>query len=160
MERLEVRCAPAIFNPAPDADAASLRAAIAQADSNSDASNTIMLQAGDYQLSNLGNGHLLIDNTSGLPDKTLTFIGQGRFQTFLDGSSGNWHDRIIEVAATAGTVAFQDLTVRNGQALDGGQLGGSAALGGGLLIDGGQVSLSQVGVMSNQAIGKNGSVSL
>jgi hypothetical protein len=50
VEALEARCAPAVFNPLPDADAASLRDAIAQADSNGDVSNTIMLAAGEYEL--------------------------------------------------------------------------------------------------------------
>ena len=136
---LGAACAPAVFTPPPDADAASLRDAIAQADSNGDDSNTIMLAAGEYQLSNPTNGHLLIQNTSGLPDKTLTIIGQGPGQTLIDSPGpAAWQDRIFEVAANAGTVTFQDLTIQEGTATDGGMLGGTDALGGGLLIDGGQ----------------------
>jgi hypothetical protein len=157
VEALEKRCAPAIFNPPPDADAASLRDAIAQADSNSDASNTIMLAAGEYPLSDPMNGHIVIQNTSSLPDKTLLIVGQGQDQTLIDSPGTNaWHDRIFEIAANAGSVSFQSLTIEKGTAVDGGMLGGTDALGGGLLIEGGQVSLSQVTVTGNYALASNG----
>jgi hypothetical protein len=155
-EALEWRCTPATFNPPVDDDAASLRAAIAEADANADASNTIILNAGDYRLNNPANGHLLIQNTSNLSDKTLNIVGQGSDQTIIDGPPGTWRDRIFEVVANAGTVSFANLAIQRGQAGDGGQLGGPAALGGGLLIDGGQVSLAQVLVSFNSALGTTG----
>jgi hypothetical protein len=104
-----------VFNPTPDADAASLRYAIAQADSNGDASNTITLAAGEYQLSDAANGHLLIQNTSLLPGKTLLIEGQGQGMTTIDSPGrSTWQDRIFEV--DGGTVTFQNLTIQNGTA--------------------------------------------
>jgi hypothetical protein len=154
---LEVRCAPAVFNPLPDPDASQLRDALAQAASNSDASNTIMLAAGEYKLTNAANGHLLIQNTTGLA-KTLTIVGQGQGQTVIDSPGAPaWTDRIFEVAANAGTVIVQNLSITSGVATDGGMLSGTAALGGGLLIDGGQVTLLQVTIANNLALGNKGS---
>ena len=54
------------------------------------------------------------------------------------------------------TVVFKDLEITKGRAHDGGILGGAAALGGGILIDGGQVTLSNVSVTSNRASGAAG----
>ena len=52
-------------------------------------------------------------------------------------------------------VSFQNLTIKGGKAEDAGQLGGEAAVGGGILIDGGQVTLSHVNVSGNMVQGKN-----
>ena len=63
LEELEIRLAPAVFNVMPtpvDGTSGSLRNAIEQADSNSDASNTINLAAGTYQLADTTDGSLLI----------------------------------------------------------------------------------------------------
>ena len=44
------------------------------------------------------------------------------------------------------TVVFKNLEIKGGRAHDGGSLGGNVALGGGFLIDGGQVTLSHAAV--------------
>ena len=54
-----------------------IRGVIAQADANSDASNTIELGAGDFTLTKDGGGEVLIQNTSGVTGKTLFIEGQG-----------------------------------------------------------------------------------
>ena len=101
----------------------------------------------------------MIQNTSSLPNKTLTIVGQG------DGASGTiiqpgtspWQDRIFEVVATTGSnisVVFQDLAIAGGNATNGGILGGTAALGGGLLIDGGTVSMTRVAVQGRRGAGR------
>src|SRR5262249_15117273 len=126
-----------------------------QADSNSDARNTIMLATGNYALSNAANGELLIHNTSALPSKTLTIAGTGA-NTFI-GAGAGWGTRIFEIVGSTTTVTFQNLVIRHGNAIDGGQLGGSAALGGGMLIEGSSVSLNQVRV-DGTATGSAGTV--
>ena len=140
---------------------ASLRQVIATADSNGDASNTIVLAATTYVLTNTSLGQIVIQNSSSLPGKTLTFVGQGDGDdgTIIQPGVTSWQDRIFEVVGTttAGmTVVFQDLAIAGGNATNGGTLGGDAALGGGLLIDGGTVSLTDAAVRSDQAHGAAG----
>ncbi|MFI5456700.1 MAG: hypothetical protein ACHRXM_14725 [Isosphaerales bacterium] len=78
--------------------------------------------------------------------------------TILSGSA-TWNMRIFEVLAT-GTpsmkVSFSYLEITGGHAHDGGALEGTAAFGGGLLIDGGQVTLSNARVRTNSAAGGAG----
>ena len=147
------------FYPAPTD--ASLRDAIATADSNSDASNTIILEAGTYVLTNTTLGQIVIQNSTSLPSKTLTIVGQGdgANSTIIQPGTSAWQDRIFEVVGTTGSnisVVFQDLAIAGGIATNGGILGGTAALGGGLLIDGGTVSLTHVAVQGDQADGAAG----
>ena len=153
-------------NPTPWADTiyavptdSSLRAAIKAADSNSFAFNTIVLSSATYVLTNATAGGLLIQNTSSLPSKTLTIVGRGQSSSIIEPGVASWDDRIFEVVSTgtAGiTVVFQNLTINGGNATTGGILGGTAALGGALLIDGGTVSLTSVAVTNNQAEGAAG----
>ncbi len=98
---------------------ASLRQVIATADSNGDASNTIVLAATSYVLTNTSLGQIVIQNSSSLPGKTLTFVGQGDGDdgTIIQPGITSWQDRIFEVVgtATAGmTVVFQDLAIAGG----------------------------------------------
>ena len=51
---------------------------------------------------------------------------------------------------------FKDLEIRGGKASDGGVLGGNMALGGGILIDGGQVTFSNAIVTANEADAASG----
>src|SRR5258708_33665703 len=91
LEELESRLAPATFTPQPstvDGARLSLRDAINSADSNGDASNTILLAAGTYTLSDTLAGNLQIQDTAaGLSSKTLTIVGQGSANTITAGSS-------------------------------------------------------------------------
>ena len=72
--------------------------------------------------------------------------------TIVDASQ--LQNRVFQIVSSQGaavTVSFQNLTVQGGGATDGGVLGGGADLGGGFLIDGGDVTLSNVTVKSNRA---------
>jgi len=137
----------------------SLRADITAANSNIYAVNTIVLADATYLLTDATAGQLVIQNTSSLPSKTLTIVGQGESSSIIEPGITTWNDRIFEVVGTSGvnlTVVFQNLSIEGGNATTGGILGGTAALGGGLLIDGGTVSLTKVTFSNNQAAGAAG----
>jgi hypothetical protein len=138
---------------------ASLRAAINQADSNGFANNVLVLTTSTYVLTDLTSGAFQIQNTSSLPSKTLTIIGQGQANTIIAPRLSTWQDRIFEIVGTSGagvSVVFENLSIAGGNARDGGVLGGSAALGGGLLIDDADVTLANVTLKNNQALGAAG----
>ncbi len=138
---------------------ASLRGAIGAAESNGDASNTIVLSTATYVLTNTSLGQIVIQNNSSLPNKTLTIVGQGETSTIIEPGLALWSDRIFEVVGTSQanvTVVFQDLAIEGGNATGGGILGGKAALGGGLLIDGGTVEMTHVALTKNRAQGVAG----
>ncbi len=137
---------------------ASLRTDINLADSNGYAFNTILLSASTYLLSDTSSGGLVIENASSLPSKTLTITGQGQTSTIIS-SVFNWHDRIFEIEGSSGqslNVTIQGLTIDGGDAQNGGVLGGTDALGGGLLIDDANVTLTDDVVQNNQAQGALG----
>jgi hypothetical protein len=137
---------------------ASLRAAVSAADSNSLAFNDIILAGATDQLSNRAAGGIEIQNTSSLPSKTLTITGQGQ-STSIIGSINNWGDRIFEIVGSSShalNVILQDLTIEGGDAKNGGVLGGTKSLGGGLLVDDANVTLINDAVQNNQAIGAPG----
>jgi hypothetical protein len=168
LEDLEGRLAPATFNlvaGVTDNQPGSLRAAILAADTNASTSNTIKLGAGPFSLTDTTDGNLLIDDVeldSDVGFKTLTIVGQGETKTIVTGGT-NWSDRVFEVVGQQGafmTVVFKNLTIEGGKATGGGVLGGSDALGGGLLIDDAKVTLSNVNVQGNVALGHNGSVGI
>ena len=139
----------------------SLRDAIAAADSNSFTSNTIVLAEATYPVTNLTAGQLVISDTSALGSKTLTIAGQGETDTIIEPGITSWQDRLFEIVSSGGaamTVVFQDLSIEGGHATNGGTLGGSAALGGAILIDGGTVWLTSVALSNNEAAGAAGSI--
>jgi fibronectin-binding autotransporter adhesin len=147
----------------PSTTDASLRAAITAADSNSFSSDTIYLEAGTYSLTDKALGQLVLEDTaSGVPNKTITIVGQGAGSTIIEPEDdAGFATRDFEIISTPGaavTVIFQDLTIAGGYAENGGALGGTAALGGGLLIDGGQVTLSNVDLTDDEAGGAEGAV--
>ena len=114
----------------------------AEADANQ--YDTITLPAGDYSVDDF-----VIQNLSGVSGKTIFVRGAGEGSTIIDGGETN---RVFEVVAGI-HVVFQNLSIEHGIATDGGEVGGSDALGGGFLIDGGTVTLSNVAVSNNSAIG-------
>ena len=66
--------------------------------------------------------------------------------------------RVFEIIGDSSlSVVFQSLGIEGGDATDGGFMGLNAAVGGGLLIDGGQVAMSNVALMNNEAAGLSGS---
>ena len=131
-----------------------LAAAVASADSNNDSTNIITLYVTSitYPVSS----EVLIDNTSNLHSKSLTFVGQGATTSVIDASGAS---RVFEIvgAGSSLSVVLQNLTIEGGLATDNGGLNlPNTALGGGLLIDGGNVALSNVAVLDNAASGAAG----
>jgi hypothetical protein len=162
LEDLEGRLAPATFKlvaGVTDNQPGSLRAAILAADTNASASNTIKLGPGIYSLTDTADGNLVIDDqNSAVVSKKLTIEGRGATQTTVTGGS-IWNDRIFQIVGQTGarmTVVFEDFTIEGGKASNAGVVGGSDALGGGLLIDGAKVTLRNVNVQNNLALGNNG----
>jgi hypothetical protein len=136
-----------------------LRSAISADDANAQASNTINIGAGTLALSELSPGNLLIENENiaKAPDKTLIIDGAGRGFTIIEPSTSiTWVSRILQIVGPSVTVELENLTIKGGRAHDGGAVGGTMALGGGILIDGGNVTLSNVNVTQNRAIGASG----
>ena len=145
----------------PATDDASLRAAITAADSSNFSNNIIYLEAGTYTLTDTSLGQLVLaDTASGVPNKSFTIIGQGPGSTIIKpNQNAGFASRIFQIVSQSGasvTVNFENLTISGGYAVDGGILGGTAALGGGLLIDGGTVSLTNVDLTENVAAGAAG----
>jgi hypothetical protein len=165
VEILERRCVPATITPTTFADgglgSGSLRDAVLQfnADTGTD-DDTIQLQAGTYALTiqNVGGRH----ETAGLTgDLNLTqashhWIIQGAGPpTIIDASQ--LQDRVFDIVTPGTQVVFRDLVIQGGLAQDNGSNGTLAgttdALGGGLLNNGGNVTLDHVVVQNNVARG-------
>jgi hypothetical protein len=141
---------------------ASLRAAIKSADTNSFAFNTIDLAASTYLLTNASSGGIVITNSTLLRTKSLTITGQGEASSVI-GSAFNWRDRIFEIVGSAThsqVVTLQDLAIEGGDAQGGGILGGSTALGGGVLVDNAAVTLANDLLNGNQAQGAIGAAGI
>lgn len=81
-------------------------------------------------------------------------------------STGNMRDRAFQITGSGVTVIFQDLAIQNGAAADNGTSGTSTnpasqntdRFGGGILNNGGSLTLDNVIVQSCQALGKGDSV--
>ena len=103
---------------------------------------------------------------------TVTILGGGSSgpdATIIDAaglSTGTLHDRVFHITGSGVTAIFQDLAIQNGQAADNGTSGASTnptaqntnRAGGGILNNGGSVTLDNVIVQSCQALGKGDSV--
>jgi hypothetical protein len=165
LEALEDRLAPAVFNPlaaTPDGTAnGSLRADIITADSNNQ-DNVINLQAGRYTLTipNGAGGHegaaMKGDLNLTAAGHTLVIQGAGPDVTVID---ANFIDRAFQVSAGV-TVVFRNLSIIHGKAQDDGTTGAlpgtTDALGGGILDQGGNVTLDHVLLDINQAVAGGG----
>ena len=157
LEHLEIRLAPANFNPlttTADGAGGSLRDDINVADSNGDASNTITLDAGNYTLTKAQLGPLLIQNTApapGVPSKTLTIVGNGAGQSIINTNktTDGFYNRVFTIVGTSlpgnsgysVKVVFKNLTVTGGEFLYP-PASKTAAQGGGLSINGADVTLT------------------
>jgi hypothetical protein len=164
LEVLEDRCVPSTIMPTTFADvlgSGSLRDAVLQfnADTGTD-DDTILLAAGTYSLTiqNVGAHH----ETAGLTgDLNLTqtshhWIIQGVGpSTIIDASL--LQDRVFQIVTPDTQVVFRDLVIQGGLAQDDGSNGALAgttdALGGGVLNNGGNVTLDNVVVQNNVARG-------
>src|SRR5262249_12967700 len=148
-------------DPTVDGAPNSLRAAIIAANASGQ-DCLIQLQFGTYTLT--------IKNTQGQENAaaqgdldingsghTVTIQGMGPGVSFVN---GNRIDRVFQVLGGA-NAAFEQLTIEGGMARDNGTKGAlpgtTESDGGGLLVqNGGHVTLSQVVVEKNQALGGNG----
>ena len=167
-ELLEDRSVPSTITPTTFADggsgSGSLRDAVLQfnADSGTD-DDTILLEAGTYALTirNSGGRH----ETAGLTgDLNVTsashrWIIQGAGSgTIIDASQ--LQDRVFQIVNPGTQVIFQDLVIQAGLAQDNGADGALAgttdALGGGVLNNGGAVTLDNVVMRNNVARGGDG----
>ena len=111
-----------------------------------------------------------LDVTSGVHTVTVKGGGAaGPNATVIDAAAlntGNMRDRIFHVTGQNVTLILQDLNIRNGKAADGGNGGASTnptaqnstRAGGGILNNGGTLTLENVVVQSCQAIGKGDSI--
>ena len=145
LEELESRLAPAMFNVN---SVSTLLSAIQQADSDGNPSDTIILSAGTYTL---GGNEIQIVNHP-VAATSLFIQGQTESNTIL---SAAHLSRVIGINGNANlTVKLQDLTITNG-AVDS-ATPNVVAQGGGLLIDGGNVALSDVAVSQNAVVGAQG----
>ena len=154
LELLEVRQTPAVFavNTALDTVAAnlqtgkdaqghiSLRSAIMAANAQPGA-DTILLPTGFFRLTIAGTGEDAAARGDLDIRSDITIQGRGTSGTIID---GNGLDRVFDVLS--GTVSISQLTIQDGR----------STTGGGLLNEGGQVSLSAVVVQNNLAIGLDG----
>jgi hypothetical protein len=159
VEALEPRTVPATFRPlasAPDGAAASLRADIIRANGNHQ-NNIIRLQAATYNLAlantaGQDNGAATGDLDLTGAGHTITFIGRGATTVI----NANQIDRVFQVFPGV-HVVFENLTITGGVAQDDGTAGAApgstAAEGGGILNQGGSVTLEHVLVMGNAAQG-------
>jgi hypothetical protein len=163
LEALEDRCVPTTITPTTFADgglgSGSLRDAILQfnADTGTD-DDTIQLLPGTYSLTilNVGGQH----ETAGLTgDLNLTqtshhWIIQGAGpSTVID--AGQLQDRAFQIVTPGTQVVFKDLVIQGGLAQEDGSNGALAgstdAVGGGILNNGGAVTLDHVVVQNNMA---------
>ncbi len=163
LEHLEERTLPSTFTPTTFGDGVSgdsqvntLRNAViaANQDTASSGTDVIQLQGGMYTLN--------IQNTSGptgatqgdlnLTNTTRTIVIEGAGDsgpnaTVIDASQLN--DRVFQVAPGV-TVLFENLVIQGGNAQDDGTNTFSVGRGGGILNNGGNVTLSNVAVQNNQ----------
>ncbi len=120
-----------------------------------------MLESGIYALSASTPGQFVLQDSSlTVASKTITIVGQGAGSTIIvPNDDKGWDTRIFEILSRSGalvTVTFKNLTIEGGAATDSGAAGGTASLGGGILIDGGMVSLTSVDLADNIASGAAG----
>src|SRR5262249_7968912 len=127
--------------------AGSLRDAIVQAN-NAPGDSTISLGAGAYTLSAAAGGELLL---SAAPH-TITILGAGAGLTVINARGAN---RALEGNCNF-NVVLENLYITEGLGFHGGTAGMNAGLGGGLLNNGGVVTLDGVAVTGNRAQGPTG----
>ena len=111
-----------------------------------------------------------LDITTSLHSVTLVGGGSsGPNATIIDANglnTGNVRDRVFHITASNVSAAFQDLVIQNGNAADDGTSGVSTdpvaqnthRAGGGILNNGGSVTLTNVAIEGCQALGKGDTV--
>jgi hypothetical protein len=135
-------------------NATQLRAAITTVNASS-TNDTINVAAGTYALTGaaLDNANVSGDLDITKATGNLSIIGAGAGTTTIDGAT---LDRVFHInAGAAGTVTIQNLTIQNGRASDNGT-GATEAHGGAILLQQGNLTLSNVAISNNSAQGANG----
>ena len=131
----------------------SIRGAVLSADFDGSSTSVITLSVSilNYDISA---GELpLFNGASG--NKTICDRRPGHGRTRSSTPEGT--TRVFEIIGGSSlSVVFQSLGIEGGDATDGGFLGLDAAVGGGVLIDGGQVAMSNIALMNNEAAGFSG----
>ncbi len=97
---------------------------------------------------------------------TVTINGNGSTVSAAGLNGGTSRDRVFQIVSGANNVTFTDMTIADGRAADDGTSGASTnpasqntnRFGGGILNNGGSVTLTNVTVQSCQALGKGDSV--
>jgi len=162
----------------PPAGVVTLRSAIAAANADVSANPAVInLQPGTTY--NLTLTNATQENAAATGDlditttlHTVTIVGggtSGPSATIIDAAglnTGSSRDRAFHITGSGVTVMFQDLVIQNGQAADNGTSGVSTdptaqntnRAGGGILNNGGSVTLTNVIIQSCQALGKGDSV--
>jgi hypothetical protein len=162
----------------PPAGVVTLRSAIVAANADPGANPVIInLQPGTTYNLTLANATQENAAASGDLDittslHTVTIVGGGSSgpnATIIDAAglnTGSMHDRAFQITGSGVAAIFQDLVIQNGQAADDGTSGASTDPsaqntirdGGGILNNGGSVTLTNVVVRSCQALGKGDTV--
>ncbi len=170
LESLEDRITPTTFTPTVFTDGTAggtLREAVINANNDAGAAtDTIQLSTGTYTLTiaNVAANHdvsstqgdLNVTNTAHALVIQGATDANGKPTSIIDQTTA---DRVFQIlnlgGGAAGTVTFKNLVIEGGNAQDNGGAGAVAgnsdAQGGGILNDGGNVTLSNVAVQSNQA---------
>ncbi len=158
LEALEERLVPATYDVSPTGTGtSSLQGAIAQANQDNSA-DTIVLAKGTYDLSN----QLVVTATNALVIQGAT----GTASDVVIDAGGHNRAFVISGSDLHANVTFEALTIQNGLASDSGVGGNTAAEGGAILVNqeaidgspflGGYVTLSNVVVQNNKAVGNAG----
>ena len=146
-----------VFYPVPVDQSIRNDFTMGEADSNS-IDNYLLVYNADYEISQ---GQIVLQNNSAMPNKTIEVSGMGEGQSVVT-ADGTSRDFDILGLNSSGfddlTVMFQNLTIAGGLARDNGGLviPTSSGVGGGVLMDGGLVTMSKVSFKDNKAEGGTG----
>ncbi len=147
-----------VFYPLPVG--VSVRSDFTAAGANSDSINNLLLvYDANYDVSG---GQIVLQNTSQLGNKTINVTGMGEGKSVFNAGGQNRDFEILGMIAGGFnnlSVFFNNLTISGGTAKDAGGLllATGSGVGGGVLMDGGMVSMSKVSMESNEAQGATGS---
>ena len=137
----------------------SLRNEFSAAGSNTNPTDQLFLvYNADYPLSQ---GQVVLQNVSGMANKTIQVIGRGAGNSVITSNGTSRDFEILGLDSSKSnnlTLFFQGLSISGGLAKDVGGLvlPTGSAVGGGVLMDGGMVAMSQVSFEGNKVAGATG----
>ena len=107
-----------VYYPLPLDDSLHADVAAADADPTNATDDLYFVYSTSYDLTS---GQLVVQNTSGLPSKTLQFLGDDEFATTTPAISGSNLSSVFDVSGSPGlSVLFNGLVIEDGLASDGG----------------------------------------